>query len=232
MLFHLFSEIGAVAQKLERYINNPVSKQKMHLFLPSLPSSKCITLVHLKLDINNAYINANDQTEYFGLPREKILTIGVKIIMQADTEDEGNALLRAIKLSVIRYQPRQWNTWTLPLKKYYKLPPDSQHHHIHQILSITIIDIWEAHKECSKLVTAALNLKTKRKLLEILNATASIATAITKAKETINKTQTQNLDSTLSLINLEKSIRKQEQKTNQMIKSLHSQNTDQQKIST
>jgi transposase-like protein len=69
-------------------------------------------------------------------------------------------------------------------------------------------------------------------LLEILNATASIATAITKAKETINKTQTQNLDSTLSLINLEKSIRKQEQKTNQMIKSLHSQNTDQQKIST
>ncbi len=66
-------------------------------------------------------------------------------------------------------------------------------------------------------------------MLEIINATASIATAITKAKETINKTQTQNLDSTLSLINLEKSIRKQEQKTNQMIKSLHSRNTHQQK---
>lgn len=47
---------------------------------PSLPSIKCINLFLFKLYLSNEYIDIKQVTEYFGLPYEKILTIGAKIM--------------------------------------------------------------------------------------------------------------------------------------------------------
>ena len=175
----------------------------------SLPSIKCINLFLFKLYFSNEYIDINQVIEYFGLPRETILTIGAKIITKTDSDDEVNSMLRAVKLSDI--------------------DPDNNIHDLflsetltcfHQILSITTIDTWEAHKEKDRLATAALNLKAKRKSLDATNITASTANAIAKAHDTISNTQSQNLNSSLRITNLEKSFKKQEHKTNEALNSL------------
>jgi hypothetical protein len=185
---------------------------------PSLPSIKCINLFLLKLYLSNEYIDINHITEYFGLPNEKILTIGAKIITQNDSDDEVNSMLRAVKLSDIN--------------------PDNNIHDLflsetltcfHQILSTTTIDIWENHKEKDKLASAALNLKAKRKSLETASITASTANAIANAHETLSKNQLQNLNSALRITNLEKNIKKQEHKTNETLNLLR--NVNQQKNS-
>jgi hypothetical protein len=144
--------------------------------------------------------------------------MGAKIITKVTSDDEANSILRPIKLSDIN--------------------PDDETHEsffsetltiFHQILYITTVDIWKAHTERNKLTSAALNLKTKRKSLEVFNITASTATAIAKAQDNINETQTQNLNSSLRITNLEKSFRKQEQKTGKLVKSIQTKNTPKQK---
>jgi len=188
--------------------------------LPSLPSKHCTTLFLWKLYLSNEFIEIDDLIEYLGLPQETILTIGAKIITKVTSDDEANSILRPIKLSDIN--------------------PDDETHEsffsetltiFHQILYITTVEIWKAHTERNKLTSAALNLKTKRKSLEVFNITASTATAIAKAQDNINGTQIQNLNSSIRITNLEKSFRKQEQKTDKLVKSIHTKNTPKQKNS-
>jgi hypothetical protein len=184
----------------------------------SLPSPKCINLFLLKLYFSNEYIEIDELTNYLGLPRDEILTIGAKIITQNDSDDDVNSMLRAVKLSDIN--------------------PDNEVHDLffsetltcfHQIFCITTIDIWEAHKERDKLSTAALNLKAKRKSTEITNITASTANAIAKAQESVFKNQSKYLNSTLRITNLEKSFKRQEQKTNEALNTLYKNNSSQPK---
>jgi hypothetical protein len=186
--------------------------------LPSLPSKHCTTLFLWKLYLSNEFIEIDDLIEYLGLPQETILTIGAKIITKVTSDDEANSILRPIKLSDIN--------------------PDDETHEsffsetltiFHQILYITTVDIWKAHTERNKLTLAALNLKTKRKSLEVFNITASTATAIAKAQDNINEAQIQNLNSSIRITNLEKSFRKQEQKTDKLVKSIQTKNTPKQK---
>jgi hypothetical protein len=137
--------------------------------------------------------------ENLGLPQETILMIGAKIITNASSDEEANSILRAVNLADVN-------------------PDDEIHENFlsetltifHQIISISTIDSWKAPTEQSKLAKAAQNLKAKRNSLEVFNATNSTATAIAKAEESINETQTQNLSYALYITNLEKSFRKHE----------------------
>jgi len=186
----------------------------------SLPSDKCMNLFLFKLYLSDQFIDVKGLADYFELPLDKILSIGAKIIADAPNEDEANSMVRAVNLADVN--------------------PDNETHEcflsevltsFHQILSICTINVWKAHSERNKLAAAAQNLKTKRKVSEIINATAATATAITRAEENLFKANAQGTHSNLRLSNLEKSIRKQEQRTNEMFNSLTSNNKQPQKNS-
>jgi len=157
-------------------------------------------------------------SDQYILPLDKILLIGAKIISQAPNEDEANSMVRAVNLNDIN--------------------PDNEVHErflsevltsFHQILSTSTIDIWRAHNEKSKLATGAQNLKAKRKASEILDTTTATATAIARAKDSLSRTRLQGAHSNLRLSNIEKSFRKQEQKTNEIFNSLSTKNKQPQK---
>jgi hypothetical protein len=93
-----------------------------------------------------------------------------------------------------------------------------------QIMRVTTIDLWQSHIEKAKLASAAINLKSKMTAIATHNATESTALAIARATETFQESQTTNAQATLRLTNLEKSIRRQEQKTNEVTNIIKHQN--------
>ncbi len=91
-------------------------------------------------------------------------------------------------------------------------------------MRVTTIDLWQSHIEKAKLASAAINLKSKMTAIATHNATESTALAIARATETFQESQTTNAQATLRLTNLEKSIRRQEQKTNEVTNIIKRQN--------
>jgi hypothetical protein len=63
---------------------------------------------------------------------------------------------------------------------------------------------------------AANNLKIKMTALETANASESTALALAKATENIAATNTATIDTNLRLLNLEKALKRQEQRTNEI----------------
>jgi hypothetical protein len=157
----------------------------------SLPSNKYIPLFLFKLYFSNEYINVENLLEYFNVTLEKILFIGTTQMIGATTDEEVTLVLNAINLA-----------------------------DIDQILKFTTIEVWEYYTEKTKQAIAAQNLKAKMKSKEITNATAATSFAIAKATDNINIENTQHLTSILRISNLEKSVKNQEQKSNQIINAL------------
>jgi hypothetical protein len=91
-----------------------------------------------------------------------------------------------------------------------------------QILKVTLIDIWQSYTNKLKQQTAALKLEAKMNTDEAINASAATALAITKAAEATENANLQNLQSSLQIANLERSLKKQEQKTNEVSNALRS----------
>ncbi len=184
----------------------------------SLPSDKCMNLFLFKLYLSDQFIDVKELADYFELPLDKILSIGAKIIADAPNEDEANSMVRAVNLADVDPDNETHECFLLEVLTSF-----------HQILSICTIDVWKAHSERNKLAAAAQNLKAKRKASEIIHATTATATAIARAEENLLKSNAQGAHSNLRLNNLEKSIRKQEQRTNEMFNSLTSNNKQPQK---
>jgi len=84
-----------------------------------------------------------------------------------------------------------------------------------------------------KQATAVNNLKAKLTALQTLNATHATAMAIAKATESLNEKTSQDEYRELRISNLEKNLKKYEQKTNEIdkkIKNNINQNKKQKKI--
>jgi hypothetical protein len=89
-----------------------------------------------------------------------------------------------------------------------------------QIIRITTIDIWHFNKERARQSKAAQNLKFKMKSLDTLVVTTATASAILKATESMNNTQASEAKANLRLLNLEKSMRRQENTTNEIVNKI------------
>ncbi len=85
-----------------------------------------------------------------------------------------------------------------------------------QILRATTIDLWQFHTEKARQNSAATNLKSKMAAIAIQSATESTALAIARATEAWQETKTTNAQTNLRISNLERSIRRHEQKTNEL----------------
>jgi hypothetical protein len=85
-----------------------------------------------------------------------------------------------------------------------------------QIIRFTTIYVWEHHKNLARQDTAGNNLKIKMKSAATNAATEATAFAIAKATSNIQIEQDISLSTSLRLSNLEKSLKRQEQKTNEV----------------
>ena len=98
-----------------------------------------------------------------------------------------------------------------------------------QILKITTIDTWLFQKERNKQTTAAQNLKAKMASIRTTQATEITAQAIARATESLDLMKSKDLSTNLRISNLEKQIRKQEQKINEKFKSSQKNKTEEEK---
>jgi hypothetical protein len=182
---------------------------------PTWPSTenKNIPLLLFKFYFSSKYFDINSISNYLDIPPEEILLIGTKIWSKNHSEDNATKLLESLKLSDINSETQYDYTFTTEILRNFD-----------QILKHTTIGIWQHHKETSKQITAAINLKAKMKSMEILDATTATAQAIAKATDSINYNQALSANANLRIANLEKSLQKQEQKSNTIINQIKSKN--------
>jgi len=176
---------------------------------PSLPSYKYINLFLWKIYLSNLYIEVDNLVEFFELPLSYILTLGAKLIAKTESDDEADSMIRALNLDDI-------DTCNPTHEQFISETLIS----FDQILKVTTIDTWTFHKERNKHNTAAQNLKAKMISIQTSSATEATAQAIAKATENINSMNAKDLNSNLRITNLEKEIRKQDQKLNETMKNL------------
>jgi hypothetical protein len=134
-----------------------------------------------------------------------MLVIAAAIINKSQTEEETTTLLDSLNITDIDFTDELHNIFVRETLI-----------HFDQILRITTIGIWDFHKAQIKKDTAAINLTAKMKAAEIKAATESTNQAIAKATESIQGEQAFTLSSNLRLSNIEKSLKRQEQHTNEL----------------
>jgi hypothetical protein len=173
-----------------------------------------IPLFLLKFYFYSKYFNTEELSVYLDTPPEDILLIGAKIWLNNQSEDNANKLLESFKLNDIDMENQKDYILTIEILRNFD-----------QILKLTTIDIWQQHKKTAKQTAAAIKLQAKMKSMEVLNATTATAQAIAKATDSINYNQILNANANLRIANLEKSLHKQEQKSNTIINQLKSKNS-------
>jgi hypothetical protein len=175
----------------------------------SIPPSKYIPLFLLKFNFSNEYIEAKEIVKFLEMPVESILTIGTKLLTDATTVEDAELILTTINFDSI--------------------DPDNPIHEeflcetltcFDKILRNTTINLWILQKEDDKQTNEAPNLKLQMQSIGTINANSATAFAIAKATKNEALTNSQQLSSNLRISNLEKVTKKQEQKTNELLKEL------------
>jgi hypothetical protein len=178
---------------------------------PLWPSieDKHIPLFLFKIYFSNAYFDVKEVIEYLNIPSEEILLIRTKILTNNQSDNDATRILASFKISDIENQI----DYTFITKILLNFD---------QILKLTIVGIWQVHKDTARQPVAAINLKTKMKSKEITSARAATAQAFAKATNTIHYNQALSAIANLRISNLERSMHKQEQKSNEIINQLKS----------
>jgi len=175
----------------------------------SLPSDKYIPLFLFKLYFAGEYISVDSLVKYLDTPLKKILFIGTKQLTDATTEEEFELILDTINFADIDPEdPIQESFITETLTSF------------DQIVQATTIEVWTHYKDRVKNTTAAQNLKARMKSKEATSITAATALAIAKATDNIDAANSQQLTSILRISNLEKSVKRQDQKSNEILNKL------------
>jgi hypothetical protein len=134
-----------------------------------------------------------------------MLAIAIKTIYKSSSNEEASTLINALNLADIDLTSKLHNIFVKETLI-----------HFDQILQVTNIGIWDFQKAQAKKDTAALNLTTRMKAADIKTTTKSTAHAIAKATENIQNEQSNNLASNLRISNLERSLKRQVQQTNEL----------------
>jgi hypothetical protein len=187
---------------------------------PSLPTIKYINLFLWKVYLSNMYIEVDGLAEFFDLPLEFILILGAKLIMKTNSDSEANSMLMTMNLNDIDVGNSIHENFLSETLISFD-----------QILKITTIETWLFQKERNKQTTAAQNLKAKMASIRTTQATETTAQAIARATESLDLMKSKDLSTNLRISNLEKQIRKQEQKINEKFKSSQKNKTEEEKTS-
>jgi hypothetical protein len=159
----------------------------------------------LKLYLSNKLINTNELINFLELPSDIILLIGIKQTFKNITDNDASRL--ADSLDLTDFNESNETEYKLALETLI---------HFDQILITTMLDIWLYHQDKAIQMSAAHKLKAKMTAMEIITATKATSTAINKAADNLNSINTKNLYTDLRIANLEASLKRNEQKTNEM----------------
>jgi hypothetical protein len=183
--------------------------------IPTWPSvsQQNITLFLLKIYLSNNFMNTNDLIQYLDLPVEEIQLICARILSNKTSTNALNELINSLDLSDINMNE------TLQHDFLYETLIQFD-----QIIKIATIEIWQDYKQKTKQIETSNKLKAKMASLETSSASAATAQAISNATAKITNTQEQNLQTALRLSNLEKALKRQEQKTNEVVNNLQTKN--------
>jgi hypothetical protein len=180
---------------------------------PSVPQNHT-SLFLLKLYLSNTLLDTSEIAQYLDLPQEQILLIGAKIILKDKFKETPQETVDSLNLSDIDMSDALQNTLIREILINF-----------HQILRITMIDLWEVHTNKQRQITAANILRSRMKAMETVKATESTAIAIAKATEHINNSNSANLNTNLRVTNLERSLKRQEQRQNEFFNKFKKQRT-------
>jgi hypothetical protein len=180
---------------------------------PSVPQNH-IPLFLLKLYFSNTLLDTSEIAQYLDLPREQILLLGAEIILKDKFKDTPQETVDSLNLSDIDMSDAFQNTLIREILINF-----------HQILRITMIDLWEVHTNKQRQITAANILRSRMKAMETVKATESTALAITKATQHISNSNSLNLNTSLRVTNLERSLKRQEQRQNEFFNKIKKQKT-------
>jgi len=174
---------------------------------PSWPSvlPKYTTLFLLKLYLSNTVLNITELVHFFELTADEILLHCAKLILNTNSDEEATTLLSSLSLSDIDMGDELQN---IVIKEILL--------NFDQIIRLTTSGLWSYHKTKMKQYTASNNLKLKMLENETISASEATALALTKATEQAKLLNETNLNTNLRLINLEKGLRRQEHKTNEI----------------
>jgi len=177
---------------------------------PNWPSAatKHITLLLFKYYTSNCSVNIDRIVDYLEVSKDTILSTGAKILSNLENDDDALKLLNSLATSDINLDDAIQNEFVSECLMHFDM-----------ILTVTTIELWKSYKNKCK-QNSALNLKNQKKSLDTVQATAATAVAIAKATENINQTNSQSTCQDLRILNLEKANKRQEQKSNEILKHL------------
>jgi len=180
---------------------------------PIWPSvdDKFLTLFLFKFYISNDFFDVTELTQYLDLLIDEILLIGAKTLLKSNSEEEITKIIASLNLKDINMEEITDNAFITEILLNFD-----------QIFKFTTTRLWNHHQEKAKQTTAAMKMKAKMKSLEITNATLATAQAIAKAANIQESTQRLHANNNLRISILEKSINKQEQKSNEIINIIKS----------
>jgi len=178
---------------------------------PEWPSIKKdnTTLFLLKLYLSDSYLQVKDLEEFLEIPLNEILLKGTKLFLDTETDEEANNILESMDLSNFDPSNELQNTFVSETLISFD-----------QILKVSLLDIWRFNREKLKQTAAAQNLKFAMKSLQTNETTTSTASAINRAIENLKKSNSTDLKTALRLSNLERTVRKNEQKSNEFLKKI------------
>ncbi len=172
---------------------------------PSAPNNNLTPLL-LKLYLSNQVLDISNLANYLELSPEKILQIGIKILMKQNSHEQIRDITDNLNLTDIDMTDDLHNTFVRETLLNFD-----------QILRFTTIHVWEHYENLAKQETAGNNLLIKMKTAETLTATEATGFAIAKATSNIQKDNESSLSSNLRIDNLERSLKRQEQQTNEIL---------------
>jgi hypothetical protein len=175
---------------------------------PSAANNR-LTLFLFKAFLSCEFLNAGNFINSLELPAEQILLIGSKLILNTDSDESADKAITSLHLEEIDLNNQIDNFLLFETLTSFS-----------QILQSTTSGIWKSYKDMTKKATAGINLSSKMKTLESLNATEATALAIAKATENAEAFQLSTSEANLRIQNLERNARKQEHKTNELSNQL------------
>jgi hypothetical protein len=185
--------------------------------MPSWPSTENVqknkhtSLLLLKLYLSNSYLQTKEISEYLDSTPEKLLIIATKNLMNLNSDKEANNLLNILNVSDFDTDNDLQKAFVSETLRNFD-----------QILRLCLLDIWRFNEGKTRQATAALNLKLAMRASETKDITASRALAIDKAAENVAKAQLTNLKTYLYLSNLEKAVRRQDNRSGEIINQMKS----------
>jgi len=184
----------------------------------SSTNHKTITLFMLKLYLSKEYFDIEDLVNYLGIPAEEILLMGTKKLKNITSNEEAIEILESLNIKEVNMDTPLDNTFISEILINFD-----------QIIKTTTLEIWQLHTENTKKTIAAINMKSRMQSHATINATTATAIAIAKATNNMEYNRSLNANANLRISNIEKSLIRQEQKTNEISKNIKHNQPKQQK---